>query len=185
MLRFFTSCIWTSKKKKKKNCLVEQSGSISSFSVGLGASHVCFSKHGSMFFVPFYLLTKQQSKKMEEEEGKRGKTKFSNSLSSCLASSGLQVESLRPINQYTYGPRRPLLRNIFAERLKILLALATRKGSWGSIWKLRGSKPAASTLSENRREEKHSRCQSLLQIIKAQTLPRSRVIFNIPDIGLD
>lgn len=38
-----------------------------------------------MFVPSYFLLTKKQRKKMEEKEGERDKTKFSNSLSPCLA----------------------------------------------------------------------------------------------------
>ena len=108
---------------------------------------------------------------MEKKEGEKDKTKFSNSLSPCLAF----VPGVDFIEEYIL---------FFSWETWSLTGISHLKMEVESLWKFWFNKPTASTLNKNRREEKHSHCQSILQIIKAKT-ESQQDDFNIPDTGLD
>lgn len=144
---------------------------------------------GSFFLSFYYNGQRSKENKMVEEEGKRGKIKFSNSLSPCLASLGLGTEPLKQASQgqisTPLSPRWTLLRNtFFFWETQNLTGISYLEREVGSLWKFWFNKPTAGTLDENRREEKRSHCQSILQVIKAKTDSQQDDL-NTPDTGLD
>lgn len=57
-------------------------------------------------------------------------------------------------------------------------------GRQGGLWTFQCNKAAASTLGENRKEERCFHCQSILQIIKVKAVTHSRVILTYLAQGL-